>query len=117
MQSNVRAVAAAVAIAHTTNRRLSSVYDYRAGRHRSMAVSVNGMAVSAYDYQDGCHISGSLPGLHHYGVGAYLTLTPKSPGSYSGYDYGRKCHFSISVTGAVAEVYDYGESSHFRYSA
>jgi hypothetical protein len=73
--------------------------------------------VNGYDYTNSCHISGTLPNLYHYGVSSHLQLTPSDSGTYNGYDYDTSSQFSVRVTGNRADIYDYGESAYFSYTA
>lgn len=115
MKDHVRAVIAAIAIAHVTKRSVSSVYDYGASKYRSIDAKVQGSSVSAYDYDAGCSVDGSLPSLYHYGDSHYVDLTISGQ-SFSGYDYGSSSHFEGTVSGSEAQIYDYGKSGYHTYS-
>lgn len=117
MKSHVRAAVAAIALCHATKRKVSSIYDYSRSSHVNIDANVTGTQVNGYDYQNGCHIDGTIPSLYHYGVSSYIDFQPSSPGHYEGYDYNTSSHFEVTVNGSDVEVYDYGESSFFSYSA
>jgi hypothetical protein len=116
MKSNARAAVAAVALSHSRGSKVSSIYSYGGEGYVNIDVSVIGNRAQGYDYTNGCHVSGNLPSLYHYGQNAHIELKPSGEGRYSGYDYGSCCHFEISVRGNSADVYDYGASSYFSYS-
>lgn len=116
MKSHVRAAVAAIALSHTTGRKVSSIYDYSASQYINIDASVNGSRVDGYDYSNSCHIDGSLPSLYHYGVSGHIDLQPNGGGRYEGYDYSTGSHFEVTIKGNEAEVYDYGASSYFSYS-
>lgn len=115
MRAHVQAAAAAIAIAHSSGRRVSGV----AGPHGAVnvEVTVRDGRVEGYDYTNGCHIDGNLPNLYHYGQSAHLELKPKEGGKYDGYDYGASCHFEVQVRGRNADVYSYGGGGWSSYSA
>lgn len=117
MKAHVRAAVAAIALAHALGRNVSSVYDYEAGGHKRINATISGNSVNAYDYDSGCHITGGLPSLFHYGEGAHLQLNPTGSGTYSGFDYDTSSHFSININGNQAQIFDYGEGSYFNYVA
>jgi hypothetical protein len=117
MKQHVRAAAAAIALAHSMGRNITGVHDYSGGGYKSISVSISGNNVSGYDYASNCHVSGTLPSLYHYGVSSHLQLTPNGTGAYNGYDYNTSTHFTVRVSGNRADIYDYGESAYFSYSA
>ncbi|SCW39189.1 hypothetical protein SAMN02927900_01305 [Rhizobium mongolense subsp. loessense] len=117
MKSNVRAAVAAMAIAHARGRSVSSVYDYKNSCHVNISANVSGNTINGYDYGSSCHFGGSFPGMYHYGTGKHIDLNITGGGKYSGYDYDTSSHFEVTVRGNNADIYDYGESAHFSYSA
>src|SRR6266545_5859626 len=100
--------AVACVVAATEKGKASSVYDYGASRYFSFTASVEDGRVSAYDYEQRCHISGTLPSLYHYGNRKHLTLNVTPDGKFDGYDYTSRKHFSGTVrsNGSVS-IYDY----------
>lgn len=117
MHPNTRALVAAAAskiVAGGGN--VGAVYDYSQSRHIQVSGSANGDSVSLYDYDRGCHFSGSGGSLYDYGRGCHVSLQCDGS-SFSGYDYGDGHHFSGMVNGNDVSLYDFGESSHFNYSA
>lgn len=116
MKSDVRAAVAAIALSHSTGRRVSAVYDYNEGSYVSIAASINGKTVTGYDYANSCHVSGTLPNLYHYGQSAHINFNEVGDGTYNGYDYGSSCHFNVQVRSGNVQIYDYGESGYFSYS-
>lgn len=117
MHPNTRAlVAAAAARLVVGGGNAGAVYDYSQSRHIQISGSVSGGNVALYDYDRGCHFSGSGSSLYDYGRGCHVSLQINGT-SFSGYDYGAGHHFTGTVNGSSVSVYDYGESSHFNYSA
>jgi hypothetical protein len=93
----------------------SHIYDYSQSRRISIGGSVNGPIVNVYDYDRGCHFSGTLPQLYDYGMSAHVSIEINGT-QFKGYDYGAGHHFSGTVNGSSISIYDYGESRHFKYS-
>ena len=116
MNPNTRAlVAAAAARIVSGGGQVGAVYDYSQSRHIQLSGSINDDQVSLYDYDRGCHFSGSGGSLYDYGRSSHVSLQV-SGNNFSGYDYGDGHHFTGSVSGKSVSIYDYGESSHFSYS-
>ena len=116
MKPHVRAAVAAIALSHTNNRKVSSVYSYSDSAYLNIEASVAGTKVDGYDYGNGCHIGGDIPSLFHYGESSHIDFKAKGGGKFSGYDYGTSSHFDIVISGTSAEIFDYGSSSYFSYS-
>ncbi|BAB48059.1 hypothetical protein [Mesorhizobium japonicum] len=116
MKPHVRAAVAAIALSHSSGRNVSSVYSYSELKYVNIDASVQGNVVDAYDYNNSCHIDGTLPSLYHYGQNSHIDLQPQSGGQYDGYDYGSNSHFELTVSGNSAELYDYGEGGFFSFS-
>jgi hypothetical protein len=91
------------------------VYDYSQSRHVNINGSVEASNVAVFDYDRGCHFSGSPPNLFDYGRQAHVSLEINGS-RFSGFDYGDGHHFSGTVNGNAVALYDYGESAHFNYS-
>lgn len=115
MHPNSRACVAYVAAALISERQASSVYDYSRSRQISISGSVDELQVAIYDYDRGCHFSGSLPNLYDYGRSSHISLNING-NQFTGYDYGDSHHFSGIVNANSVSIYDYRESSHFSYS-
>ena len=115
MKPHVRAAIAAIALSHSTGRKISSVYDYSQSGYVNIDAAVQGNRVDAYDFTNSCNIDGNIPSLYHYGEGSHIDFK-LSGGKYQGYDYGSGSHFEVSVRGKNAELYDYGEGGFFSYS-
>lgn len=117
MHPNTRAlVAAAAAELVAGGESAGAIYDYSQSRHIQISGSARAGNVSLYDYDRGCHFSGSGGSLFDYGRGCHVSLQVRG-NSLSGYDYGDSHHFSGTVNGNSVSIYDYGESSHFNYAA
>src|SRR5262249_23212569 len=116
MKPHVRAAVAAIALADAGGRKVSSVYDYSTSVYRNIDARVEGDRVTGYDYTAGCHVDGNIPNIYHYGESQHIELKRKGDNKYEGYDYGSSCHYSVTVRGNSADVYDCGESSYFNYS-
>lgn len=117
MNDHTRRAVACIAAA-VRKGKAGSVYDYAASRYFTFSASVEGGQVSAYDYEQHCHISGTLPSLYHYGNRNHLTLNVKPDGNLEGYDYASGNHFSgkVDASGSVS-VYDHEQRRYFSYSA
>jgi len=117
MPPNTRALIAAAAVRLVAGGgTVGAVYDYSRSRHVQVSGSANNGNVSLYDYDIGCHFSGSDTSLYDYGRGCHVSLQIDGK-NISGYDFGAGHHFSGTVDGNSVSIYDYGESSHFNYSA
>ena len=57
----------------------------------SMSGTVTARRISVYDYEQGCHVTGSGTSLYHYGNHAHIALNLNGA-NFSG--YGSKAHFS-----------------------
>lgn len=109
MHPNTRACVAYVATKLISRVSSSPVYDYSESRYISISGDVSEAQVSIYDYERGCHFSGTPSSLFDYGRGAHVSLSINGS-QFSGYDYGDKHHFSGSVNGSSVTIHDYGES-------
>lgn len=98
----------------------SAVYDYTVGKYFTFSIQVLGGNINAFDYTEGCHVSGSGNNrsfsLFHYGNNGHMSLNIESNNSFSGYDYYSGKYFSGSVNGRNITIYDYGNSRYFNYS-
>ena len=112
--ANSRACVAYIA-ASLCGARGSSVYDYSQSKHISISGSSGPSRVNIYDYDRGCHVSGSPENLYDYGTGAHIQLTMNGS-QFSGYDYHTGSHFSGNVNSNAVSIYDYQTSSHYNYS-
>jgi hypothetical protein len=117
MPPNTRAlIAGAVARLVAGGGDVGAVYDYARSRHIQVSGSAHVGNISLYDYDRGCHFSGSDTSLYDYGRGCHVSLQIDG-NSFSGYDFGTSHHFSGTVNDNAISFYDYGESSFFNYSA
>jgi hypothetical protein len=115
MKTHTRHAVAYIAGRMASGRTSGSVYDYQERRHVNLSGNVTGSSISAYDYDQECHIAGSSTSLYHYGNRAHLTLK-LSAARFSGYDYGSKAHFSGSVNGRSVSLYDYETGRYYNFS-
>ncbi len=115
MKPNVRRAVAYIAACVISKKSSGAIYDYTASQHFNFSINHSESGIAAYDYSQGCHISGSYSSLYHYGESHHISLRIAAHG-FSGYDYGEGCHFSGTVNGQSVTLYDYGVGSHFNYS-
>lgn len=115
MKPHLRAVVSATAVAHSTGKNVSSIYDYSSSQHATISVSMSGSNVNGYDYARGSTFSGSLSNLYDYGDGHTITLKEDGPGEYSGYDYGSSHHFMLTISGGSVSLYDYETGTYYNF--
>ena len=116
MKSHTRRAVAYIAKSIVRQKAGTSVYDYSTSRYYSFSGNPNKDHISAYDYSESCHVSGSLLTVYHCGNGKHISLQ-LNDNNFTGYDYDGSCHFSGSINGNNVSLYDYGESKYFNYSA
>jgi hypothetical protein len=114
MNTDTRRAIAFIAGSLATDNRVTSIYDYSRGSYTSFSGTV-GERIAIYDYDAGCHISGSLPSLFHYGRGAHLSLNV-SGDTFKGFDYDTSSHFNGTVRGRSISLYDYGTSAYYNFT-
>lgn len=115
MKTHTRRAVAYIAGRKVSGQTSGAVYDYQEGRYVNMSGNLTGSSLSAYDYDMGCHISGSGTSLYHYGNCAHITLNLNAA-RFLGYDYDSQQHFSGNVNGRNVWLYDYETSTHYSYS-
>lgn len=117
MKQSSRVRVAAVVGAAASGKRVSSVYDYSIGTHRSISADVSGGRVTGYDYSTSSHFSGSGSdlGFYDYEFSAHVQLRVDE-NQFSGYDYNTSSHFSGTVNGGSIALYDYETSRYYNYS-
>lgn len=93
----------------------SAVYDYKTSRYYSFSGNISKNQVAVFDYDEQCHVGGSLSSIYHYGNSQDISLDIKG-NKFSGYDYGESQHFSGDVNGRNVTIYDYQSSEYFNYS-
>lgn len=118
MNIGTRVCVAYIAAATIDGRSVSSLYDHSRARH----VIVSGQAaesVNIYDHDRGCHVFGSGSRGTYYlydkGLGNYVQLHVFG-NNFSGYDFASGKHFQGSISGAVVRLYDYEDSTWFRFT-
>jgi hypothetical protein len=114
MNASLRACIASVA-AQLTGRKVTSVYDFTQGKHVSVNGNVTTTSVNLFDYDRGCHVSGSPSNLYDYGGNNHISLTMRG-NRFDGYDYGSGRHYSGDVSGSSVSIYDHGTGHHHQYS-
>ena len=91
------------------------VYDFDAIRHFHFSGSVDSRACHAFDHDARCYLSGSFPGLYHHGNRQHVTLRMRAT-EFSGYDYDSQNHYSGSIRGRAAVLYDHEDARYHAYS-
>ena len=98
----------------------ASVYDFGAGKYRSLTGDVTPERINLYDFDRRCHINGSGRGrqftLYDFGRSAHLNLKLESGGRFSGYEYDTGSHFNGSVNGRNVSLFDFAVGKHFSFS-
>ena len=115
MKHHTRRAIAYIAGSLITNSKKNSIFDYSNSSYNNFSNSSSGKNVAVFDYVQGCHISGNLPTIFHYGDNHHISLNLEG-NKFKGFDYGESCHFSGSVNGNQIQIFDYGESAYFNYS-
>ena len=94
------------------------MFDYTRSEYFTFSGKVTESVVSAYDYTERCHISGSGRSgsfsLYHYGERKYIRLQVDGR-KFRGYDFGSG-HFSGTVSGRSVTLFDYEHSTWHNYS-
>lgn len=116
MKSELRVVVAAVVLAHSRQKQLSSIYSYSESSHRNINVKASGSTINAYDYSTSSHVTGQLSNLYHHGIGSHFQLKPNGPNAYTGYDFDSGSHFAVQLNGVNVQIYDYEHAEYFNYS-
>ncbi|MEZ4200511.1 MAG: hypothetical protein R3B69_02890 [Candidatus Paceibacterota bacterium] len=116
MDERLRYVAAAIALAHSNERNIRSVYSYTDSKYYSVDVKIDDDRVKGFDYTENHHFDGRMPNLYHYGMSNHFQFKNKGDGRYSGFDYSKNCHFGVTVRSKSADLYDYGVGSYFSFS-
>jgi hypothetical protein len=117
MGPNTRALVAATAARLVSgDGNVNAVFDYSESRYVQISGSVRRGHVALYDYDRGCHFSGSSGSLYDYGRSSHVSIQING-NSFNGYDYGDGHYYSGTVSGNAITIYDYGKSSYFNYTA
>jgi hypothetical protein len=120
MDAPTRRAVAYIAGRVTSQRAVSAVYDYEAGRYTNFSGNISPSNISVYDFDCRCHISGTQKNghlsLYHHGSAGHIDLNLRPGGSFSGYDYASSSHFSGTVKGTNISLYDYSSGKYFNYS-
>lgn len=115
MKDNARAAVAFIVAKVISNIYSNSVYDYSQSSHLMFSGTVSKGSVNIYSHKEGCHISGSLNSLYHFGNSNHFTLNIKGT-RFDGYDFDTKNHFNGSVNGGSISIYDFGTSEYHQYT-
>jgi hypothetical protein len=91
------------------------VYDFEATRHFRFSGSADSRTCHVFDHEERCYVSGSFPGLYHHGNRQHVTLRMRGT-EFSGFDYDSRSHYSGSIRGRAAVVYDQEDAKYHRYS-
>lgn len=110
-----RALVAAIAGRAITRASGNHIYDHGLGAHRCIGGQVEYPTVRVYDFDRGCHITGTLPSLYDFGRSAHLRLNLEGDG-FRGYDFASSAHFNGRVSGKRVTLYDFGSSSYHHFT-
>ena|SRR5438046_946256 len=120
MDARTRRAVAYIAGRLTSQRAASAIYDYETARYTNFSGSISPSNISVYDFDCGCHISGTRKNghlsLYHYGSAGHIDLEVRPGGSFLGYDYASGSHFNGTVKGKRVSLYDYSSGTYFNYS-
>lgn len=92
----------------------TSVWDQDASSSFLFGGRVARGAVSVYDHDRGCYVSGQLPALYDHGTGAHVQVAVDR-GTFHGYDHASSSHFTGRIAGTAISVFDYQTGGFHNY--
>ena len=113
--SEIRPSIAALALAHTLGRPVSSIYDHAGKAHHDISITVEGEAVDGMDRSRLAKFSGSFPDILDHARKSYIHLS-RDGSRYTGYDHKSSTHFIIDIRGETAALYDHDTESWTQFS-
>lgn len=112
----IRACLSALAIAHNTQKPVTSIYDYAKSEHHDISATFKGNILLGFDIQRASRLTGTLPNIHDSDLNNHFTLE-RDGNRYRGYDHASKTHFDIEVNDRAASFYDHDEKEWSQFSA
>lgn len=114
--ADVRALIAALGLAHASGRSVTGLYDHAQARHLNLTASASGTLLNAIDLDRKAKVSGTLPDLFDHARNSHIHFTGEA-GTYIGYDHQSGTHFNVQITADSAAVYDHAQAAWSQYSA
>ena len=114
--ADIRAIIAAIGLAHTSGRNVTGLYDHAAARHLNLTASASGTLVNAIDLDRKVKFSGAVPDIFDHGRNSHIHLAG-ADGEYTGYDHATQAHVTVRITENVAAVYDHSAAVWAQYTA
>jgi|GEM_PF-1119221 len=115
IDADVRAVFAAIALAHHGDRAVSGLFDHSLKRKVNLTAVFDGLALSAVDLERRSRLVGKMPDFYDEARRSYINLT-QEPERYVGYDHKTGTHLHIVIKEDTANLYDYAAAQWFQYS-
>jgi hypothetical protein len=119
LEPNVRACMAYIAGRLISGRSPLPIFDSSQSKYIYITGPVDRHGVRIFDYDQGCFFGGSGSDgkfhLYHHRYGHYVSLTVRG-NRFSGFDFGRKYHFTGKVEANAVSLYDQEVTQHFFYS-
>ena len=115
IDAEVRAVFAAIALAHQGDRAVNGVYDHGQKRMISLTAVFDGIALTGVDLERRSRLQGKLPDFYDEVRASYIHLKPEGD-RYIGYDHKTGSHLHLTIKDESVSLYDHSAASWFQYS-
>lgn len=115
MEPHTRAIVAAAARAFILRKKVAGVHDHFEEQDRRIAAETRGEQLQAYDGDRSAAFGGNLPELYDAGDKSFVSLAIDGM-TAQGYDRKSSCHYSLTVTDGMVQLYDYGPKAWFAFS-